>query len=109
MQPRYLSFLILLAIASCGPSRRDQDLNPGIPDGSSLQRAILIHPIPGNQGVAEEYDWVSSHYPGWRTHQQTRIQVRKKYYDVLDIDNIQGEQKILYFDITLVYPGNRGK
>ncbi len=102
-----MSLVILMAMASCGPSRKTRSRQTGDPDGSSLQQAIRIEPIAGKQGVDGEYDWLADHYPGWRTRQQTRIQVKKKYYDVLEIDNIKGANKVLYFDISRAYSPNR--
>ncbi len=69
-------------------------------DGSSFERAILIKGAKGDQdGVASEYTWMRSNYPGSQPGEQSLQSVNGRNYDVINLQTPSGA-KTIYFDIT---------
>lgn len=69
-------------------------------DGSSFEKAIVIHEKSESKGVAAEYDWLNKNYPGYRSNGQSLTMNGKKPYDIIEIVTASGEEKKIYFDIS---------
>ena len=63
-------------------------------DGSSAAQAVVV------DGIAEEYQWVRANCPGFAVHRQSLQQIDGRPYDVLTLRNEQGEERVVYFDIS---------
>ena len=63
-------------------------------DGSSPAQAVIVN------GIAEEYQWVRTHCPGFEAHQQALTHIDGKPYDVLKLRNEAGEERTVFFDIS---------
>jgi hypothetical protein len=63
-------------------------------DGSSPSKAVPVG------SVAEEYEWMRRHYPGFRPRQQSLQEVDGKPLDALTWFNERGEEVTAYFDIS---------
>jgi hypothetical protein len=76
-------------------------------DGSSIESAIIINITDRWMGVPAEYDYVQSLYgtrrKDWNLKKQTLHLHDSKYYDILEIELSNGENKTLHFDITNFY------
>jgi hypothetical protein len=73
---------------------------PGAPrDGSSPERALLVH------SVAEEYQWMFAHLPGFMPKLQALHQIDGRPFDVLTWRNEEGEERTVYFDISPFFGG----
>lgn len=67
-------------------------------DGSSPEQALLV------TDIAQEYNWVEQNCPGFRPTQQMLSENNGKRYDVLTLQNAQGETRTVYFDLSQMYP-----
>lgn len=67
--------------------RRDQD-------GSSAEKAIVV------RSIAEEYQWVQRHCPGFLPGGQALMEIEGKPDDVLTLRSPGGEERKVYFDIS---------
>ncbi|RIJ41503.1 hypothetical protein D1627_05550 [Pontibacter oryzae] len=65
--------------------------------GSSFESAIKV------ASVAEEYQWLRTHYPGGQMVEQSLLFHNKKPYDLLEIITEVGINKKVYFDISTFY------
>lgn len=63
-------------------------------DGSAPAKAIQVN------SVAEEYQWMAAHHPGYRPVMQALQTIEGNPYDVLTWQNDQGEKVTVYFDIS---------
>jgi hypothetical protein len=91
-------FVIAAALASCatpGPAPAS-----GVRDGSSEAKAIIVPKTGEITGVAYEYEYIRSHYPGARPIDQAlSIDNAGKAYDAIRFKTPDGKQHTLYFDI----------
>ena len=69
-------------------------------DGSSFDKAIVVHEKTETKGVAWEYKWLAANYPGYSLDQQSLVYSNNKPYDKMDIKTASGESKTIYFDIS---------
>lgn len=70
-------------------------------DGSSCQNAIAIVGAKGEaDGVASEYTWIKSHYPGARLEQQALTECSGAPADKMSIVTAEGANVVLFFDIS---------
>ena len=106
MKQLILATLILLALA-CSPSKHSAGaVGSQLPapasqlDGSSAEKAIVIHANSETAGVSEEYRWLKKQYPGYTLKGQGLAPINGKSYDVLTITTADGVEKVVYFDIT---------
>ena len=65
--------------------------------------AVVIEADNESDGIAMEYQWLADHYPGYQNVSQAIFFDDNKIYDVLTILTADGEEKTIYFDITLFY------
>jgi hypothetical protein len=95
--------LVLLAVAlvSCAtPSATPPVKEGGLRDGSSEANAIIVPKSGEITGVAYEYQYIHSHYPGAEpVTQSLSIDDAGKAYDAITIKTRDGKQRTLYFDI----------
>lgn len=63
-------------------------------DGSSPGKAIVVG------SVAEEYQWLQRHCPGFRLEMQSLQEIDGKPFDVLTGQDGSGEKRAFYFDIS---------
>jgi hypothetical protein len=66
-------------------------------DGSSPDKAIAVSSIDA------EYKWVQRNCPGFMPRSQSLQNINGTMYDVLELQNQQGQERIVYFDITQFY------
>lgn len=71
-----------------------------VSDGSSFEKAIVINAANEMDGVPAEYEWLKSHYPGYKLKLQKLVMHNEKPYDLLTIITKKGEEKTIYFDIS---------
>lgn len=83
--------------------RAKGDLPPGGGTGDDFDRAITFtQPLAGShEGIPLEYKVAAVLYPGWkRVTQSLYMDKEGKDYDVLVLENVEGQRVKLYFDIT---------
>lgn len=105
-----LAFSLLALVCACAPRHMAATGDPAVPvddtvlrDGSSFQKAIIIHETGEMTGVSAEYKWLKTHYPGYSSEKQSLMMVNKAPYDVLHIKNAEGDEKDVWFDISRFY------
>jgi hypothetical protein len=70
-------------------------------DGLSCQTAIAIVGAAGeSDGVAAEYAWIKSHYPGAQLKQQSLVDCSGAAADKMAIVTAEGADVVLFFDIS---------
>jgi hypothetical protein len=73
-------------------------------DGSSCETAIATVGAQGkSDGVASEYAWIKSHYPGARLKQQSLVDCSGAVADKLAIVTADGTDVVLFLDISRVF------
>lgn len=82
--------------------RAKGELPPGSGSGDYFNSAISFsQPLAGShEGVPLEHKVVAVLYPGWKRAAQSLIQRDGKSFDVLELENVEGQRVKLYFDIT---------
>ena len=112
-----LSFLVATATAtspassasspaSTSPSstKPTSSITYGGGDGSTCEQAIVIQGAKGEpDGVASEYAWLKSHFPGYKMSRQAEINNSGKMFDQLDFADRDGKPHSICFDITAYY------
>ena len=109
--PKLLTVAGLLALAACAggasqpksPSPMAAAVADSLQDGSSYERAVVIHASSERSGVAAEYRWLAQHYPGYKRGIQSVGPHGGRVYDHLSITTADGEAKEFTFDITSFY------
>ena len=95
--------LLLLAtvLVSCAtPGAAPTAQQAGARDGSSEAKAIIVPKTGEITGVAYEYQYIRSHYPGAEPVMQSlSIDDAGKAYDAITIKTRDAKQRTLYFDI----------
>lgn len=73
-------------------------------DGSSFEKAVVIHAESTDVGLSAEYGYISSLFgrmdAEWSAVQQRLVKQAGKHYDVVVIRLNNGTEKSIYFDIT---------
>jgi hypothetical protein len=91
--------ILISLIASCSSTQKLQNPSSGkIPDGSSFENAIIIKETSSFEGIAAEWDWLKSKYPGFKFNGQYLIEKDNVFYDKMDIVTRDGQSKSIYFD-----------
>lgn len=82
--------------------RAKGELPPGSGTGDYFDSAITFtQPLAGShEGVPLEYKVMAVLYPGWKRVTQSLIQRDGKSFDVLELENVEGQRVKVYFDIT---------
>jgi hypothetical protein len=69
-------------------------------DGSSLDQAVIILSANILSGPRAEHDYIQQRYPGYEFHGQCLKEHDGRKYDVLEFTTVEGERKLMYFDIS---------
>ena len=70
-------------------------------DGLTCESRVIIKGATGSrEGVAAEYNWLRTKYPGHKVQQQSLSKCAGKPADVLEISTVEGKSLALYFDIS---------
>ncbi|MFI5137447.1 MAG: hypothetical protein ACHQIM_06445 [Sphingobacteriales bacterium] len=72
-------------------------------DGSSYEKAIVIHEDHETQGIHAEYAWLRDKYPGYKTKGQSLNYYKNKPYDIIHIIMSDNKETDVYFDISNFY------
>ena len=72
-------------------------------DGSSYEKAIIIKAKDEMSGVNKVYSTLREMYPGFKLMSQGSGSKNGKHYDTMKIMTSNGEEKLVYFDITSFY------
>lgn len=77
-------------------------LPPGTGTGDYFDSAITFsQPLAGShEGVPLEYKVAAHLFPGWKRVSQSLVPMQGKSFDVLELENVEGQRVKLYFDIT---------
>ena len=93
-----LAAAVVLALWGCQTtSTKSQDAGP---NGFTEENAIVMHSTNEKDGMAEEYGWISGHYPGSKVESQALLHGDKKIFDLMNVRLKDGTGVRLYFDIT---------
>jgi hypothetical protein len=93
-----ISILICL-LTSCSSTNKLHNQSSGkIPDGSSFENAIMITEKTSYEGIAAEWEWLKSKYPGFKFNGQYLIEKDNVFYDRMDIMTRDGQSKSIYFN-----------
>lgn len=68
-------------------------------DGSSFEKAIIIHASDEKSGVDAEYAYLKKHFPDYVTQSQSLKEHNGKAYDVLEF-RTAGKKRVIHFDIS---------
>jgi hypothetical protein len=104
---------LLLAISTslfiaCSPSKKTsagaQTISTaalqGKEDGLSIETAVVSKEKNEQAGVDAEYKWIKNHYTDYKIKGQSLSYAGKKSYDIITIEQSDGKEVKLYFDIT---------
>jgi hypothetical protein len=69
-------------------------------DGSTIDKAVLIHATGERIGVRAEYAWLMQKYPGYKRISQSLKTPGAKAYDLIEIQTNDGRSMNVYFDIS---------
>lgn len=69
-------------------------------DGSSCEKAVVVHAQNEQTGVPAEYEWLGRHYPGYHTKSQALIKCGDRPADELSIVTGDGKTISVFFDIA---------
>jgi len=84
-----------------GPSGHRVHFTGG--DGSSPEKAIVIHEAKQDTGVFSEFDYLWARYPGYQHISQDFARDKGKVYSVRTFFDAEGKQHVLYFDESEYY------
>ena len=110
-----LSFLVLgLALsgsveAKTRPHRASAATQQQRADGSSQERAVVIHENDTPRGIAAENRWIAQNMPGYRKVGQALIQGQNGIYDRISVVGPHGERKEVFFEISEFFGRYNGK
>ena len=82
------------------PSARSQSMLYGGGDGSSCEKAVVIHARGEMAGVRAEYDWLAAKYPGYQRDMQSLTTCNEKPADKLHVRLPDGRELDVFFDIS---------
>lgn len=110
-----LSFLVLgLALsgsveAKTRPHRASAATQQQRADGSSQERAVVIHENDTPRGIAAENRWIAQNMPGYRKIGQALIQGQNGIYDRISVVGPHGDRKEVFFEISEFFGRYNGK
>jgi hypothetical protein len=114
MKNLFRLIILIFIIVSCSTTKkadRESDKNSisstvVFRDGTSLERAIIIIEKSERSGITAENDWIRKNYPGYRKAGQSLVFDKKRPYDIINIENVEGTTKSIYFDISEFFGKN---
>ena len=110
-----LSFLALgLALsgsveAKTRPHRAPTAAQQQRADGSSQERAVVIHENDTPRGIAAENRWIAQNMPDYHKIGQALIQGQNGIYDRISVVGPHGERKEVFFEISEFFGRYNGK
>ena len=110
-----LSFLVLgLALsgsveAKTRPHRASAATQQQRADGSSQERAVVIHENDTPRGIAAENRWIAQNMPGYHKIGQALIQGQNGIYDRISVVGPHGDRKEVFFEISEFFGRYNGK
>ena len=110
-----LSFLVLgLALsgnveAKTRPHRASAATQQQRTDGSSQERAVVIHENDTPRGIAAENRWIAQNMPDYHKIGQALIQDQNGIYDRISVVGPHGERKEVFFEISEFFGRYNGK
>lgn len=78
-------------------------------DGSSQERAVVIHENDTPRGIAAENRWIAQNMPGYRKISQALIQGQNGIYDRISVVGPHGDRKEVFFEISEFFGRYNGK
>lgn len=93
-----LAFVLLVIPMIAGAAPEKVTYTGG--DGSSFEKAVVIHGANELTGVDAEYDYLAKRYPGYHRGKQSLSSHGKRRYDILEFTTTGGKKMTTYFDIT---------
>lgn len=78
-------------------------------DGSSQERAVVIHENDTPRGIAAENRWIAQNMPGYRKIGQALIQGQNGIYDRISVVGPHGDRKEVFFEISEFFGRYNGK
>ncbi|QMT40690.1 hypothetical protein [Neisseria shayeganii] len=81
---------------TAGPAPKPQTQQA---DGSSIERAVVIHEDDTRRGIAAENRWIQTNLPGCRKTGQALLQHNGGIYDQIRLRCANGQTRAVYFDI----------
>ena len=78
-------------------------------DGSSQERAVVIHENDTPRGIAAENRWIAQNMPGYRKVGQALIQGQNGIYDRISVVGPHGDRKEVFFEISEFFGRYNGK
>lgn len=110
-----LSFLALgLALSGSVEAKTRPHRAPAVTqqqraDGSSQERAVVIHENDTPRGIAAENRWIAQNMPGYRKIGQALIQGQNGIYDRISVVGPHGDRKEVFFEISEFFGRYNGK
>ena len=78
-------------------------------DGSSQERAVVIHENDTPRGIAAENRWIAQNMPDYHKIGQALIQDQNGIYDRISVVGPHGERKEVFFEISEFFGRYNGK
>jgi hypothetical protein len=72
-------------------------------DGSSCDQAVVIRESTQLSGVAAEYDWLKTRYPGYARGLQSLERCGERPVDRIHIRTVEGREMDVFFDISAFF------
>jgi len=74
-------------------------------DGSSTQKAVVVHTRDKRDAVLAEYAYMRSHYGPYETTERGwMLPTRPRLLDMYEFKTRNGKKHVIYFDITEAWP-----
>jgi hypothetical protein len=93
-----ISILICFLYSCASTNKIHTQTSKNGPDGSSFENAIMINEKTSFDGIAAEWEWLKSNYPGFKFNGQYLIEKDNVFYDKMDIITRDGQSKSIYFN-----------
>ena len=78
-------------------------------DGSSQERAVVIHENDTTRGITAENRWLAQNMTGYHKDGQALIQGQNGIYDRISVVGPNGERKEVFFEISEFFGRYNGK
>ena len=78
-------------------------------DGSSQERAVVIHENDTPRGITAENRWSAQNMPGYRKVGQALVQGQNGIYDRISVVGPHGDRKEVFFEISEFFGRYNGK
>ena len=78
-------------------------------EGSSKERAVVIHENDTPRGIAAENRWIAQNIPGYHKVGQALVQGQNGIYDRISVVGPNGERKEIFFEISEFFGRYNGK